>query len=199
MSAVVGISFQHEEPTSCPRTKTRDKHCHFIGRARKGNTFYAQDEDINCPLARYYLGFDKGDITDLCRTLVRWNDAINEETALKYLKSATCVSKPYKYLVYFPYPQKDISPDVIIEVGNPDEIMGIVQQFSSLTGMRINASLSGIGAACGECTAYPLIAGRENISLACYGSRPGVDLKKGELFLAFPAGSKMTEILQNGD
>lgn len=60
--------------------------------------------------------------------------------------------------------------------------------------MRINASLSGIGVACGECTAYPLVTGKVNVSVGCNGSRPGVGLKQGELFLAFPANSKMVEI-----
>jgi uncharacterized protein (DUF169 family) len=80
---------------------------------------------------------------------------------------------------------------VIIKVGTADEIMSIIQRFSALTGMRVSASLSGIGAACGECTAYPLVTGRENVSLGCYGSRPGVGLKEGELLLAFPNSSKM--------
>lgn len=75
--------------------------------------------------------------------------------------------------------------------------MPIVQKFSSLTGYRINASLSGIGAACGECTVYPLITGKENVSLGCYGSRPGVNLKEDELLLAFQGSSKMIELLSS--
>jgi uncharacterized protein (DUF169 family) len=38
-----------------------------------------------------------------------------------------------------------------------------------------------------------LVTGRENISLGCYGSRPGVDFKEGELLLAFPSGSRMAD------
>jgi len=75
-----------------------------------------------------------------------------------------------------------------------DEIKNLVQESCARTGERIEASLSGIGAACGECTAYPLVVGRANISVGCNGSRPGVGLKNKELLFALPAGSKLAEV-----
>jgi len=191
---MVGISFSDEVPAGIPRVKFPNKHCHFIGKARKGDIFYARREDISCPLARFYLGTGNTDLRSLSRILVSWNDSIDEEIALEYLRSARKLEAGKSYIIYFPYPQKDINPDVIIKIGSPSEIMAIVQRFSSINGRRIDASLSGIGAACGECTAYPLVTGRENVSLGCYGSRPGIGLKEGELLLAFPSNSRMVEV-----
>ena len=199
----IGIAIVKKEPVGIERVKSPDKHCHFVGQARGGTVLYARNEDISCPLARFYLGLEKKNLKDLSRTLVKelsqtlvnWDDAVNKKVALSYLQEGFCLKEGEKYIIYFPYPQKDLKADVIIIINNPQEIMALVQKFSRTTGKRIKASMSGIGAMCGECTAYPLIAGQANISLGCYGSRPGVNLKKEELFLAFPSNSQAAEIL----
>ena len=194
MKNLIGINFREVTPAGIPRVRFQDRYCHFIGRARQGDTFYVCRDDISCPLARFYLGIGHTGLKNLADVLIGWNDSINQEVALKYLSSAQVLEACQKYITYFPYPQNDLSPDVIVKIGTADEIMNIVQKLSSLTGMRISASLSGIGAACGECTAYPLVTGEANVSVGCTGSRPGARLKEGELFLAFPANSKIVEI-----
>jgi uncharacterized protein (DUF169 family) len=199
----IGIAVVKKEPVGIKRVKSPDKHCYFVRRAREGAILYARNEDISCPLARFYLGLERKNLKNLSRTLVKelsqtlvsWDDAIDEKVALTYLNSGHCLDEGEKYIIYFPYPQKDLKADVIIIINNPQAIMALVQKFSSITGERIKASISGIGAMCGECTAYPLITGQANISLGCYGSRPGVNLKKEELFLAFPSNSQEAEIL----
>ena len=190
----MGLSLRIEKPVGISWVRQSDKHCHFIRRAREGNSFYIQGEDISCPLARFYLGVENSDLKALARILVGWDDSHDEATALRYLKSAHHLKTYPEYIAYFPYPFEGLKPDVIIKIGSPSDIMDLVQKFSSLTGARVEASLSGIGAACGECTAYPLATGKENVSLGCYGSRPGVGLKEGELMLAFPPGSRMVDI-----
>jgi len=192
---IVGISFRKEKPSGIPRLSSNDKHCHFIGKAKRGEAFYISVENINCPLARFYLGIELKDLKDLSRTLVSWDDAIDEKVGLNYLTSAICIKKSKQYIIYFAYPYQELKPDVIIKIDSPDRVMFTIQKFSSLTGTRVNASLSGIGAACGECTAYPLVTREANVSVGCYGSRPGVNLEKEELFLAAPFNSKMAEVM----
>ena len=199
----IGIAIVKKEPVGIERVKSPDKHCYFVRRAREGAILYARNEDISCPLARFYLGLERKNLRNLSRTLVkelsqtlvRWDDAIDEKVALSYLNSGHCLKEGEKYIIYFPYPTKNLKADVVIVIDNPQEIMALVQRFSRTTGKRIKASMSGIGAMCGECTAYPLITGQANVSLGCYGSRPGVNLKKEELFLAFPSNSQAAKIL----
>ncbi|MBA7505047.1 hypothetical protein ES706_03710 [subsurface metagenome] len=192
---IVGISFKEEKPSGISRLSSNDKHCYFIGKARKGKAFYISAENISCPLARFYLGIELKDLKDLSHTLVSWNDAIDEKVGLNYLNSARCIKKSKRYIVYFAYPYQELKPDIIIKIDSPDQVMFTIQKFSSFTGARVNASLSGIGAACGECTAYPLVTREANVSVGCYGSRPGVNLEKEELFLAAPFNSKMAEVM----
>jgi uncharacterized protein (DUF169 family) len=191
---MVGLSLRAEKPAGIPRIGQADKHCHFIRQAREGNSFYIRGEDINCPLARFYLGVENSDLKALARILVGWDDSHDEDTAVRYLKSAPHLENCPEYIAYFPYPHESLRPDVIIKIGSPGDIMGLIQRFSRFTGVRVEASLLGIGAACGECTAYPLATGKENVSLGCYGSRPGIGLEEGELLLAFPPGSRMVDI-----
>jgi len=190
----IGIAIVKKEPVGIERVKSPDKHCHFVGQAREGAILYARNEDISCPLARFYLGLEKN-LKELSRTLVSWDDAIDEKVALTYLKEGHCLKEGEKYIIYFPYPQKNLRADVVVIIDNPQEIMALVQNFSRTTGKRIKAFMSGIGAMCGECTAYPLMTGQVNLSLGCYGSRPGVNLSKEELFLSIPTDSRAAKIL----
>jgi len=105
------------------------------------------------------------------------------------------IKESENYIIYFTYPYKKLRPDVIIKIVTPDEAQAIVQQYSAITGERVKASLSGIGAACGECTALPIVTNKPNVSVGCYGSRPGINLKKRELIIAAPFSSKMYSII----
>jgi len=188
MSELIGISFVDQPPPGIDRLDIRDEHCRFIGRARKG-AFSVPSENISCPLARFYLGIGKTDRDELARTLVRWGDAVDISVGRDYLKSGISLSRSAPYFVYFPYPEDNLKPAVLIMIGDADEIQGVVQEMCARTGERIKSSLSGIGAACGECTAYPLVTGQANVSVGCNGSRPGIGLKSGELLLAFKFNS----------
>jgi uncharacterized protein (DUF169 family) len=192
---IVGISFLQKPPTSLRQLQIKDKHCHFIGRARESKPFYIPAENISCPLAKFHLGIGKTDLKSLAETLVSWTDAVDQKTGLKFLNSAYRMNQPYEYIAYFGYPANGLKPDVIIRICNPEEIQQIAQRYSSLTGQRVDSPISGIGAACGECTAYVLMRGLPVISVGCNGSRPGINLRNNELLLAAPLGSIISRLM----
>lgn len=194
----VGIAVSNTRPSGIPRVKRADKHCLFVGQARDGHMFYAQNDDISCPLARFNLGLDaKSDksLLALAKTLVEWGDAKSEEVALYYLNSALTLPLENKYIIYFPMPyDKLLLPSVIVMLGTSRKLMSLVQIATRLTGERIEAILGGVGAMCGECTAIPVVTGKINISLGCSGSRSQTRLEDGELFMALP--SKVYNLLE---
>jgi uncharacterized protein (DUF169 family) len=192
---LIGIRFHQAIPRAVHKLTTNEKHCHFIGRARESEPFYIPAENISCPLARFHLGIEKPDLKSLAQTLVSWTDAVDQETGLKFLNSAYHMNQPYKYIAYFGYPANGLKPDVIVRICNPEEAQQIIQRYSSLTGQRVDSLISGIGASCGECTAYVLMTGLPVISVGCNGSRPGINLRKDELLLAAPFGSKITHLM----
>jgi len=163
--------------------------------ARETAPFYIPAQNITCPLARFHLGIDNPDVRDLARILVGWTDAVNEQIGTKFLTSAYRLDRPYNYIAYFSYPASGLEPDVIIGICNAGAAQRTVQRYSSVTGDRVNSPVSGIGAACGECTAYVLQTGTPTLSVGCNGSRPGINLREDELLLAAPSESWMCSLI----
>lgn len=186
----IGIKITKDKPVNLNRAKSPLKHCSAVGLARTGERFYVQNNDISCPLARYNLGLEEPSdkfMHELARTLVGWGDANTQDIGLKYLQSRPKLPYAKKYTLYFPVPDNEYEPDVIIEISNPHELMLKVRELTSLTGDSIRGFMSAVGAMCGECTTYPILTGKLNVSVGCTGSRPGAELKPDELFLALPA------------
>lgn len=192
---MIGITFARQENPDIPLSPARDKHCSFMGKAREGEITQIHVDQVSCPLARYYLGLPTPSIAETSRTLVRWNDALDEAGARRYLECGWRLEEAGPYIIYFPCPHGALKPDVIVEVGTPAGLSRIAAEFSRRTGERLVPSISGIGAACGECTVYPLVMGRASVSLGCGGSRPAMGLGEAELLLAAPRGTAMFDIL----
>lgn len=194
----IGIKIVKDNPEKIKRTKESMEHCAFVGLARDGKAFYAQKEDISCPLASYNLGLEEPNdenLRALAKTLVGWDDAKNEDVGLKYLKSRQVLPLEMKYILYFPMPNDEYEPDVVIEILTPDEIMARVREMTYFSGEIGRFFSSGVGAMCGECTAYPVLTGKPNLSVGCSGSRPRTKLKPDEMFLALPYGYISEEYL----
>ena len=185
----IGIRITEDKPVNFDRAEGSQKHCGFVGLARTGKRFYAQNNNISCPLARYNLGLEDPDdksMHELARTLVGWGDANTDEIGLKHLRSRPRLPYAKKYILYFPVPDNEYEPDIIIEIADPHELMLKVRELTSITGDSIECYMSGVGAMCGECTAYPILTGKPNVSIGCTGSRPAVELKDDEMFIALP-------------
>ena len=71
----------------------------------------------------------------------------------------------------------------------------LVLGHTTRTGKRLAASVSGLGAACGECTVYPLATGQVNLSLGCKGCRPAMALDESQMLLAAPRSTVVFDIL----
>jgi len=154
----------------------------MVGKARKGQSLYAENGDITCPLARYNLGLERfKNLQELAKILVEWGDAIDEEKALKYLKSLSPLPYSQKFIVYFPYPHPTLIPQILVMIGNPEQIMPLTREYTAIS----------------ECTSIPLSNGKPNLSVGCGGSRPGVKLLPEEMFLAFSYDCSMRKVAEN--
>jgi len=197
-TAIVGMSFHEDPPAGLGRSTAEDKHCCFVGMAREKPPFYVPAQNISCPLARFHLGIDKPDIRDLAKTLVRWSDALNEQIGAEFLTTAYRLDRPYNYIAYFGHPTSGLRADVVITICNARGAQRMVQRYSSATGERVNSPVSGIGAACGGCTAYVLQKQTPTVSVGCNGSRPGLNLTEDQLLLAAPSDSLMAKLMMGG-
>jgi uncharacterized protein (DUF169 family) len=193
---MIAIKLLREPLEGLPVARRRRTHCAHIGRAREGIPMQVDIERLSCPLARYNFGMDKPDAARVARYLTATGDLASREAADAYLDSAVRLSEPPAYVAYFAFPHGDLEPDVLVEVARPGELVGLLQEYTRRTGRRLVASVSGLGAACGECTVIPLVSGRANVSLGCGGCRPQMDMDEDDLLLAAPAGTLLFDLMR---
>ena len=122
-------------------------------------------------------------------------DAEDEELARLYLTSGWRLTELGRFMLYFTYPLDSVEPTVLIRLATPAELAAIAHTYNRLTGRRLLASVSGLGAACGECTVYPILTGFPNLSLGCTGCRRSLRMGDGELMLSAPRSSPMFDLL----
>lgn len=77
-------------------------------------------------------------------------------------------------------------PDVVLVVTNPRESMRLLQSYTCTYGMQTNLCASGNQAMCVECTAFPIMTGKLNISLMCSGTRHHANWKETEMAIGIP-------------
>jgi len=196
-ATLVGVAFCDGAPEDLKELDAQDKYCGFIGRARKGTSFCVPGENISCPLARFHLGIEDPDLPDLARILVGWTDAVDVNTGITFLNNAFRLPGDFSHISFLDFPDPEMTPDVLIAVCSANRAQGIVQRTVARTGKRMRSPISGIGAACGECTACVLTEGSPVVSLGCNGSRPGISLRTGEVLIAALPDSPMGELLRS--
>lgn len=81
-----------------------------------------------------------------------------------------CPSNTYGVIIK-PLEQFEVDPDVVLMVGDSYQIMRIIQGYSYVYGMQPDFNMLGNQAVCMECTSYPLMTNKINVSLFCSGTR----------------------------
>lgn len=192
---LIGVCLAEEPPAGVATESARDKHCAFMGRARTEGPFCVAADNIDCPLARYHLAIGPRDVERLGETLAGWNDSRDAETGRRFAEEGPRLEHSPSFLLHFPHPTEDLSADVLVAIRTPEEAYRLAKRAAAQVGERLVASISGVGAACGECTAYTLTTGRATVSLGCGGSRPAIGLEPGELLVAAPRNTRLYDVL----
>jgi uncharacterized protein (DUF169 family) len=193
--SMLGVILAGRQLPEVPLSESCGTHCALMGRALRGEALQVSVEDVTCPLARHYLGLEQPRPEGVRKAICAWGDAADEEVAAAYLEDGWRLDEPSPFIVYFPYPSGNLEPHLLVKIGSPLELGRLVNEHTRRTGRRLTATVSGLGAACGECTVYPLMTGEANVSLGCGGCRPAMQIEDTDLLLAAPRGSVMFEIL----
>lgn len=191
----IGIKIAEERPGGIDRLKNGERltHCAMVARARRGEVFYAEAETFKCPLSRFNLGLQKrvdGFKSSVIKGTISYDHARDEKVARRCLESKPQLKEGIKYLVYFPMTKRPLTPDVVICIGTPVEIMDLVHRLTKETGEPIQSCMSGVSGMCGEVTVIPLVTERPNLSLGCCGVRNFGKLKENELLFGVPIKGK---------
>jgi uncharacterized protein (DUF169 family)/NAD-dependent dihydropyrimidine dehydrogenase PreA subunit len=178
-----------------PPSKLR--HCQSIMAARRGYSLLMTPQCHACPDGTHilgmteippklasgeiYLSFGKLDSMEAARQMVKERPCLPARSI-----GATLVS-PLKDALY--------TPDVIVVVANPEQMMWLCMSASYYTGRRFDFKVSGYNALCVESTVIPHITKEINISLGCYGCRGSTDISDDLMFMGIPL-VKMDKVIQ---
>ncbi|UCF10290.1 MAG: DUF169 domain-containing protein [Candidatus Bipolaricaulota bacterium] len=185
----IGILLLDHIPLGVDRVDAPGRHCTHAATAQAGACVWASDQDISCPLARFVLGLDPASpevIDALAAEIVDWGFAADEHLARQFVGGLWTIPHGEKILVYGPPDRLPDEPDVTIEILTPHEAMRALVSNTHRAGLRALGDMSGVGALCAECTAYPLHSERVAISVGCPGSRRELALDPDKLLMATP-------------
>jgi uncharacterized protein (DUF169 family)/NAD-dependent dihydropyrimidine dehydrogenase PreA subunit len=173
------------------------RHCQSIMAARRGHSFLMTPRCHACPDGTHILG-----MTDIPPKLasgelyLRFGKLDSIEAARQMVKERPCLpGRSTVATLVAPLANAIHTPDVIIVVANPEQMMWLCMAASYYSGQRFDFKVSGYNALCVETTVIPLLTGKINISLGCYGCRGASDISDDLMFMGIPL-AEMPRVIQ---
>ncbi|TGC08330.1 DUF169 domain-containing protein [Methanolobus halotolerans] len=176
------------------------RHCQSIMRARKGESFVIPADKHACVVGASSLGMivtpgkvRTGDFhanigmfecADAAANMIKQRSELEEGSAI-----ATVVGS-----------LKDFSfkPDVVVLVDLPETLYWLVPAATFFEGGRQAFNTAAFQATCVDSTIIPLLTGKMNMSLGCFGCRRSTDIRNEEMIAGIPYANleKMLEALE---
>ncbi|MGH4124755.1 MAG: DUF169 domain-containing protein [Clostridium sp.] len=190
-SKIIGVKFLYseEEFNSSDEQTLNNKmtYCVLAKLAMHGHSIKANLDNFACLSSARALGFIESDEKWLsgCQYHDKgmYNDLI---TSKKVVDNTTNIKQKVYGVILKPLDEYSTSPDVVIMVTNPYNIMRLIQGYTYTYGTYNNFKLIGNQAFCSECTAYPFVSDNINISTLCAGTRHMAGWGKDEMALGIP-------------
>ena len=179
-----------------PVPTTRMRYCQQVVRACRGESIMLPPNRHSCPDGTSILGMTdvppklaSGELYILFQKL-----ATMEAAAQMVAERPRLPQRSVDATVATPLAQAAATPDVVIVVGNAEQMMWLTMSASYYTGKRFDYRVSGFNSLCVEATLFPHVEGKMNLSLGCYGCRAASDLTNDLLFLGIPRAMMPTVI-----
>lgn len=186
-------------PEGFKEPESNIRHCQSIMRARKGEAFVIPAGKHACVVGASSLGMvptpvkvKEGefhanlgmfDCADAAANMIMQRSDLEEGSVI-----ATVVG-----------PLKDFGfePDVVILVDLPETLYWLVPAATFFEGGRQAFSTAAFQATCVDSTIIPLLTGKMNMSLGCFGCRRSTDIRNEEMIAGIPYSNlgKMLEAL----
>jgi uncharacterized protein (DUF169 family)/NAD-dependent dihydropyrimidine dehydrogenase PreA subunit len=180
-----------------PLPPAKLRHCQSIMAARRGYSFLMTPRCHACPDGTHILG-----ITDIPPKLasgelyLRFGKLDSIEAARQMVKERPCLpGRSIGATLVAPLKDAIHTPDVIVVVANPEQMMWLCMAASYYSGQRFDFKVSGYNALCVETTVIPFSTGKINISLGCYGCRAASDISDDLMFMGIPL-AEMPRMIQ---
>ena len=162
-------------------------HCQAIFRARAGESFKLPLKSENCMVGCSALGMTA------CPEKVASGEfhagiGMHDSAAAAGKMISDRPSIPYETEGEIVCPLKDANfiPDVVTIEDIPERIYWVVPLSTAEEGGRAEFSTSPFQCACVDITAAPILNGKPNISLGCFGCRKNTQMAADELAVGIP-------------
>lgn len=171
-----------------PVPAERMRYCQQVVRASKGESIMLPPNRHACPDGTSILG-----MTDVPPKLasgelyILFQKVANKEAAAQMVAERPHLpQRSVDATVATPLAQAAATPDVVIVVGNAEQLMWLTMSTAYYTGERSHYHVSGFNSLCVEATLFPYTEGEMNISLGCYGCRAASDFGDDMMFMGIP-------------
>ncbi|MDG6245004.1 MAG: DUF169 domain-containing protein [Methanolobus sp.] len=197
----VKIIKKGDKPTeSFQETESNIRHCQSIMKAREGESFVIPAEKHACVVGASSLGLvpvpqkvkdgefhanlGMFDCCDASANMICQRSELEEEST-----TATIVG---------PLKEFKTKPDVVVLVDLPETLYWLIPAATFFEGGRQAFSTAAFQATCVDSTTIPLLTGKMNMSLGCFGCRRSTDIKNEEMIAGIPYDNlgKMIEALK---
>lgn len=176
-------------PACCAKPAEQLTHCQAVFRAKEGESFAMTAADESCHVGAAVLGmmptpekvasgeFHGGmgmfDSVAAAKEMIDGRYVISEKT----VGEAIC-----------PLKDADFVPDAVIIADTAERIYWIVPLEVASGGGRVEFSTAPYQCCCEDVMAVPVVTGKPNISLGCFGCRKRTDMKSDEMAIGIPYG-----------
>jgi uncharacterized protein (DUF169 family) len=180
----------HEIPEGMEELDKTIRHCSMVNLARnEGKIFYATAGKHECNGGAWSLGLREITPTlksgDFYFKLGKFNSAAACKRTIEQVPHLG-TGETYATM-YAPLEKTPFTPNVIMIVTTPRNMLKLAQSTLFTLGGRVHAGFSGIQSVCSDATAQTYLTGKPNFSLGCDGSRRFSGIADDEMVMGFPA------------
>jgi uncharacterized protein (DUF169 family) len=181
---------KEEIPATMEELDKTIRHCMMVNLARnEGKIFYATSGKHECNGGAWALGLRE--ITPTLKTGDFYFELGKFDSAAackRTIDKVTHLNAGDSYAtLYAPLEKTPFTPQVVLIVTTPRNMLKLAQSSLFRLGGRIYAEFSGIQSVCSDATAQTYLTGHPNFSLGCDGSRKFSGITDDEMVMGIPA------------
>jgi uncharacterized protein (DUF169 family) len=181
---------REEIPPGMAEEKEVLRHCQMVNKARKESLVFSATADKHqCNGGAWALGLRE--ITPSLRSgefyfkLGKFESMAACKRTMEQIPHLR-TGETYATL-YAPLEKAPFTPDVVLIVTSPRNMLKLAQASLFRLGGRIGSEMAGIQSVCADATASPYLSGKANYSLGCDGSRKFSGIADDEMVMGIPA------------
>ena len=176
-------------PTDYPVTETPVRHCGTIMRARHGEKLLVPADKEACPVGASALGMvpvpEKVASGEFHFNMGMYKDPAAAKTTLN-LRTSFPLGDVVA-VAASPLSKATLVPDAVVITALPEQAFWILPAAATFEkGGRVTVEMAAVQASCVDATIIPIVKGKTNISLGCFGCRKTTDIMAEEMFVGIP-------------